>query len=240
MRQEADPGAYAEQLAPGVYRIDAIGLSQLVNIFAIEDDDGWTLVDTGIPSSPKRIQAALKGLGIVPEVVTTIYLTHHHLDHIGGLPAMGSWASDAEVVAPEHEAEIIAGKRPADMSSNSVFRVMQRFGRLPVIPVTRSVREGAIVAGFRVIATPGHSLGHTSLLSDHHGVLLTGDAFGAMPRKLRVGVRKAFCVDPAMAKGSAEKLLAEECRTVAFSHGPVLRDRPKDRLRQIIAECRYA
>ena len=27
---------------------------------------------------------------------------------------MGSWASDAEVVAPEQEAEIIAGERPAD------------------------------------------------------------------------------------------------------------------------------
>lgn len=51
---------------------------------------------------------------------------------------------------------------------------------------------------------------------------MTGDAFGAMPRKLRVGVRQAFCADPAMAKGSAEKLLAEEYRTVAFSHGPGL------------------
>jgi len=43
-----------------------------------------------------------------------------------------------------------------------------------------------------------------------------------------------------MAKGSAEKLLAEEYGTVAFSHGPVWRDRARDRLRQIIAECRYA
>ena len=42
-----------------------------------------------------------------------------------------------------------------------------------------------------------------------------------------------------MAKRSAEKLLAEEYATVVFSHGPVVRDNPKERLRQIVAECRY-
>ncbi|HZU15881.1 MAG TPA: MBL fold metallo-hydrolase, partial [Candidatus Dormibacteraeota bacterium] len=95
------------------------------------------------------------------------------------------------------------------------------------------------IAGFRVVATPGHSLGHTSLVSDERGLLLTGDAFGAMPRRLRVGVRRAFCADPALARRSAEKLLEEDYRVVAFSHGPVLRGDPKSRLRQVVAECRY-
>ena len=233
-------GASPEQLAPGVYRIDAFAFSRMINVFAIKRIDGWTLVDTGIAGSRARIQAALTRLGVGPAEVTTIYLTHHHQDHTGGLPAMLAWASDSEVVAPEHEAEIIAGEQPMDASSNSFFRFMQRFGKLPVVPVTRTVREGASVAGFRVIATPGHSLGHTSLISDEHGLLLTADAFGAMPRKLRVGVRKAFCADPAMARRSAEKLLAEDYQTVAFSHGPVLRDNPKDHLRQIVAASGYS
>jgi hypothetical protein len=63
----------------------------------------------------------------------------------------------------------------------------------------------------------GPFAGHTSLLSDEHGLLLTADAFGAMARKLR----------------------EEEYATVAFSHGAVLRDAAKDRLRQIVAACRY-
>jgi glyoxylase-like metal-dependent hydrolase (beta-lactamase superfamily II) len=115
----------------------------------------------------------------------------------------------------------------------------QRWARLPVVPVSRQVQEGDRIAGLRVVATPGHSAGHTSLISDEHGVLFTADAFGALPRKLRVGVRKAFCSDPAQALRSAEKLLEEDYRTVVFSHGPVLREGARDRLRKIVAECRY-
>jgi glyoxylase-like metal-dependent hydrolase (beta-lactamase superfamily II) len=90
-----------------------------------------------------------------------------------------------------------------------------------------------------VIATPGHTLGHTSLLFERHGLLLTADAFGAMPRKVRVGVRKGFCADPALAKRSVETLLAEDYATVVFSHGRVLRENPKDQLREIVARCSY-
>jgi glyoxylase-like metal-dependent hydrolase (beta-lactamase superfamily II) len=231
--------AAPEQLAPNVYRIDAIGLSHAISVLAIAEDDGWTLVDTGTGGSPKRIQAALATLGVTPAALRTIYLTHHHMDHIAGLPGMCAWAPDAEIVAPEHDAQIIAGQQPIDPSSNRVMRWMQRWAKPPVVPVTRIVQEGDTIAGFQVIATPGHSLGHTSLLSDAHGLLMTADAFGVLPKKPRVGVRKAFCTDPAMAKRSAEKLLGYAYDTVVFSHGPVLRDNPKARLKAIVAQCHY-
>lgn len=228
-----------EELAPGVYRIDAFRLARMVNVFAIHADDGWTLVDTGLGGSPARIQAALGRLGVGPAALRRIYLTHHHSDHIAGLPGMCRWAPEAEVVASEREAEIISGARPRDAAPSPVSRLMQRADRLPVVPVSRTVIEGEIVAGFRVIATPGHSVGHTSLLSEDHGLLLTGDAFGALPRRLRVGVRGALCADPAMALRSADKLLEEEYATVAFSHGAVLREAARERLREVVAACDY-
>ncbi len=231
--------AAPEQIGPNVYRIDAIRFTHAISVFAISGDAGWTLVDTGIGSSPERIQAALGTLGVTPGSLTAIYLTHHHSDHIGGLPGMRAWAPGAEIVAPEHEARIIAGEQPPDPSSNRVMRWMQKRAKLPVVPVARTVREGDTVAGFRVIATPGHTRGHTSLLSDEHGVLITADAFGAMPKKVRVGVRKAFCTDPAAAKRSAEKLLGAQYDTAVFSHGPVLRGDPKARLHEIVARCHY-
>jgi glyoxylase-like metal-dependent hydrolase (beta-lactamase superfamily II) len=152
---------------------------------------------------------------------------------------MRAWAPKAETVASDYEAEIIAGKRPMDPPSHPAMRAVQRFNKLPAVPVDRTVGEGETVAGFRVIATPGHTLGHTSLLFERHGLLFTADAFGAMPRKVRVGVRKGLCADPALAKRSAEKLLAENYATVVFSHGAVLRENPKDRLREVVARCSY-
>ena len=65
------------------------------------------------------------------------------------------------------------------------------------------------------------------------------DAFGAMPRRIRVGVRRSSCTDPALARRSADKLLEEQYTTVAFGHGPVLREDARERLRQVVAECRY-
>ncbi len=75
------------------------------------------------------------------------------------------------------------------------------------------------------------------MISDEHGILFTGDAFGALPQRIRVGVRSFLCNDPAAAKQSAEKLLEMRYETVVFSHGEVWRVGAKDRLRRVVAEC---
>ncbi len=228
-----------ERIASGVYRVDAIGLSNSISVLLIDGDDGWTLVDTGMRASVLRIQEALAALGAGPNELRRIYLTHHHLDHIGGLPAVRWWATEAEVVASDHEARIISGERPLDPPSNRVFRLFARRQELPTVPIDRTVSEGDSLAGFRVVATPGHTGGHTSLLSDRHGLLFTADAYGTLPLtpsgKARVGVRKFLCTDPAEAQRSAEKLLEEEFETAVFSHGKPLREGAKQRLREIAA-----
>src|SRR5918912_3152965 len=111
-----------EPIAPGVYRVDAIGLSNAISVLLIADGDGWALVDTGVRGSALRIQEALAALGADPGELKRIYLTHHHLDHIGGLRAVRWWATEAEVVASAHEARVISGERPLDPSSNKLFR----------------------------------------------------------------------------------------------------------------------
>jgi glyoxylase-like metal-dependent hydrolase (beta-lactamase superfamily II) len=233
--------AVPERIAPGVYRVDALRFSNAISVLLVEDsDDGWTLVDTGVGSSVGPIRDALAALEGRPEELKRIYLTHHHSDHIGGLPGVRKWAPEAEVVASEKEAEVVSGRRGPDPSSNPVFRFISRYQRLPTAPVDRVVREGETVAGFRVVSTPGHSLGHTSLLRDEDGLLFTGDAFGAMPRKIRVGVLKIFCTDPPQAKGSAEKLLAEKFDTVVMAHGKPLHVGARRQLEEAVARCNYA
>lgn len=228
-----------ETVAPGVYRVDGIGFKNALNMLLLENDDGWTLVDTGVAGSVERIKAALGALGSGPEGLKRIFLTHQHNDHTGGLKGLVEWAPHVEVGATAHEAEVISGRRGLDPPSNRFFRTMARNARPPGVPVTRVLHEGDLVSGFRVILTPGHSPGHASLLRDEDGLLFTADAFGCLPRKVRVGVIKPLCTDPKLARRSAEKLLAEDFATVVFAHGPVLRAGAKRTLREAVAGCRY-
>ena len=70
-----------------------------VNAYALEDTDGWTLVDTGFdtPAARAAWEAALAGpLGGRP--VARVLVTHHHPDHVG----LAGWfqAKGAELVMP--------------------------------------------------------------------------------------------------------------------------------------------
>ncbi|WP_426033426.1 MBL fold metallo-hydrolase [Cypionkella sp. TWP1-2-1b2] len=55
-----------------------------VNIYALDDRDGWTLVDTGMSSRrTKAIWAALIAGPLAGKPVRRLIVTHHHPDHIG-------------------------------------------------------------------------------------------------------------------------------------------------------------
>jgi glyoxylase-like metal-dependent hydrolase (beta-lactamase superfamily II) len=185
-----------------------------------------------------RIQAALAALGAGPAELRRIYLTHHHPDHIAGLPALRAWAPRAEVVATEHEAQIISGRRERERPRNPIIRFLAERQPVPTAPVDRIAREGETIAGFRIIATPGHSLGHTSLLHEGHGFLFTADAFGRL-YKLQVGTARAFCIDPAEAKRSARKLLGYDYDAVLMAHGGILREGAKGQLRRVTTACHW-
>ena len=228
-----------ERLAPGVYRVDAIGFRNAINVLLLENDDGWTLVDTGVAGSVERIKTAITSLGSGPQDLKRIFITHQHDDHTGGLKGLLEWAPAAEVGSTAHEADVVSGRRGFDPPSNAFFRRMVRNAEPPGVPVGKVLREGDVVSGFRLISTPGHTLGHASLLRDSDGLLFTADAFGCLPKKIRVGVRGFLCADPSLAKRSAQKLLAQDFATVVMAHGPVLRADARVKLQKAVERCRY-
>jgi glyoxylase-like metal-dependent hydrolase (beta-lactamase superfamily II) len=76
----------AVEVAPGVLwmRLPLPMALDHVNVYALDDGDGWTLVDTGFDSRRGRAiwQALLSGpLGGRP--VRRLVVTHHHPDHVG-------------------------------------------------------------------------------------------------------------------------------------------------------------
>jgi glyoxylase-like metal-dependent hydrolase (beta-lactamase superfamily II) len=55
-----------------------------VNIYALDDGDGWTVVDTGFASKrSKAIWGKLLAGPLAGKPVTRVIVTHHHPDHVG-------------------------------------------------------------------------------------------------------------------------------------------------------------
>ncbi|MEX2519997.1 MAG: MBL fold metallo-hydrolase [Paracoccaceae bacterium] len=76
----------AREVAPGVLWLRAPLPFRLdhVNIFLIEDGDGWAVVDTGISDGPTRaIWTALVEGPLAGRKLTRLIVTHYHPDHIG-------------------------------------------------------------------------------------------------------------------------------------------------------------
>ena len=76
----------AIEVAPGILWIRLPLPMRLdhVNVYALEDGDGWTIIDTGIFSKKgKGLWTSLREGPLEGKPIKRIILTHHHPDHVG-------------------------------------------------------------------------------------------------------------------------------------------------------------
>ncbi len=82
----APPPGEAVEIAPGVLwlRLPLPMRLDHVNSYALDDGDGWTIVDTGIDSARARgIWGAILSGPLAGRPVRRVLVTHHHPDHMG-------------------------------------------------------------------------------------------------------------------------------------------------------------
>src|SRR3972149_5807049 len=96
-----------EEIFPFIY-----GLRMgYVNAFLIAEEEGLTLIDSGLPKRKQTILGALRHLGRQAQEVKHIAITHHHVDHTGSLAALAE-ASGAAVYGHPADAPIVRGEKP--------------------------------------------------------------------------------------------------------------------------------
>lgn len=83
-----------------------VGIPSSVSVFLVETDSLQILFDTGLGVADSQLPERLKRLGIAPEDIHYLYLTHFHGDHIGGMMRGDSAVFvNAEVYASKKEYE---------------------------------------------------------------------------------------------------------------------------------------
>jgi glyoxylase-like metal-dependent hydrolase (beta-lactamase superfamily II) len=145
----------------------------MINAFLVREDDGLTLIDTGMGMAD-RIQQAAAGLGAP---IVRIALTHAHGDHIGSLDALAAALPDVEVAISARDARLMAGDKSVDPGEADSLR-----GSYPGAKTkpTRLVAPGDRVGSLEVIAAPGHTPGHLAFLDTRDDTLFCGDAFSTI------------------------------------------------------------
>ena len=105
-KQEKRPAeARVGEVGPGVFRVQLpirfTGLGH-VNMYVIPDQAGCSVVDPGLPGRQSwvAIERGLEQIGLAPTAVHSIYVTHAHPDHFGGVPRLAR-ASGADMIAHE-------------------------------------------------------------------------------------------------------------------------------------------
>jgi glyoxylase-like metal-dependent hydrolase (beta-lactamase superfamily II) len=179
-----------------------------VRAFAVVRGRDVALVDTLLPGNVSALADLLRDAGAGFDAVKHVILTHWHADHAG---------SAAELAEVTPGAAWYAG-------APDIAQLMSGVPEFKVPPLRRPVKalaDGDEVFGLRVVATPGHTPGHISLLDPVGSALLIGDAAVNL-RGVLVGSPPRFSADLVQAGQSIHKLAGLGFEKAIFSHGPAI------------------
>ncbi len=191
------------------------GQDGIVLAFAITSSDGLVLVDTGIGEGnawidehyrPRRRDAreALRAAGLDPSAVRCVVNTHLHFDHCGQNPAFAGVPTFVQLA--EREAARQEGHTISEWVDfpNARYEIVD--GDKEVAP------------GVSVLATPGHTAGHQSV------VLRTGDALVLIVGQATQDARSFATAEP---DASVQRLRELNADRIHFSHDrAVLKRKP--------------
>ncbi len=204
----------------------------IANTYVLEDMDGLTIIDAGLPRSEKKILAYVASLGKSAQDVKRIIITHADLDHFGGLAALQK-ATGARTYSSKIEAEAMAkGESSRQIRASGfslrrfLFSLLSPFVKATPCQVDEIITEGLtlpVLGGLQVLETPGHTPGHISLFAPSAKILFCGDSIVADENGL-YGSRPGITWDEVQARASERKQAALGAQIVCSGHGPVVKD----------------
>ncbi|HSJ61925.1 MAG TPA: MBL fold metallo-hydrolase [Jiangellaceae bacterium] len=233
------------RLAPSLHRVG----SDLVNSYLVEDADGVTVIDAGLPGHWKELQAELATMGRSLDDVRGIVLTHGDTDHLGFAERLRK-----EKGVPIYVHELDAARaRGEDKSNGSWGKVkpgpLLRFlwysgrrGGLRVPPVSEVMTfTGDDVLDLPgspvIIHVPGHTPGSVAIHVPAVDALFVGDALttGHVLTGKNGPQPAPFTLEPELALESLGKLESVQATWLLPGHGAPWRGAVADALGQVRA-----
>ncbi len=198
---DAPAAGVAREIAPGVLwmRMPMPGSLSHINVWAVEDDGGWAILDTGLQTEETARAWRQLFAGPLSLKPTRVLATHMHPDHIGMAGwitrkfAVPLWMTRGEYLscrvlvgdtgrhAPE---EGVSFYRRAGWNAEAIETYSTRFGNfgkfVHALPESyRRIHEGDRIRigahDWRVVVGTGHSPEHACFYCEDLKLLISGD-----------------------------------------------------------------
>jgi N-acyl homoserine lactone hydrolase len=186
-------------------RGETVGMVAFPNTLLVRGERDY-LIDPGLIMQGAPLFGALAELGVEPQEIKDVILTHLHFDHAEGLaawPMRKAWVHRLETEAPY--AQIVTGP-------------LENIDLEPL-----DGEEGEIEPGVRWLLTPGHSDGLITLLVDTDDglVAIASDCVGPLPEYFdRMELPEDFGPEREELLHQWRRIRELEPRTVIPGHNP--------------------
>jgi glyoxylase-like metal-dependent hydrolase (beta-lactamase superfamily II) len=218
---------HTTRIGRNLYQVehDTGGIKQLICSYIIAGSKPM-LVESGPTNSVPNLLLGIQEIGIKPEAIEYVAVTHVHLDHGGGAGTLLKQLPNAKVlVHPRGMPHLIDPERLWPSSQTVLGFVSEIFGKpepVPkdrVIPLTEGVFDLGDDGKLTVIETLGHASHNLSFHESFNNGIFPGDAAGTYLAKYDVVVPTTpppFHLDSALA--SLDKLISLKPTALYFSH----------------------
>jgi glyoxylase-like metal-dependent hydrolase (beta-lactamase superfamily II) len=207
------------QAADDVYQIRF--KNRAANAYLVRGSKRTILIDVGLSSNFPHLVACLAQVGVTPEMIDMVVLSHEHLDHIGAAYHF-------------HGRAYIATHR---LAANKImlrddFSMLRKMFNEPNVPIDVDLwlEDGNLIdlGNFRldVMYTPGHTSACISLFDQDKGLLFAADTL--MPGGVMGGVFGSGSIADYIQ--SLERLKGLNSKILLSGHGR-LSDTPQDDVR---------
>lgn len=148
------------------------GIPASVSTFLVKVDGKYILFDAGLGAFGGQLQKRLAALGVNPDSIGLVYLTHFHADHIAGLVAKDDAGNDAKAFK---NAAVYAGKVEYDAWMNDIPKNDLQKGIMALYKDSLHLFAfgDSLPHGVLAMDAIGHTPGHTAFQLAN--LLIVGD-----------------------------------------------------------------
>jgi glyoxylase-like metal-dependent hydrolase (beta-lactamase superfamily II) len=216
----------AEMIVEGVYLIGGPNISRSddATVFIIDFNGELVMIDSGAGRSSRILQNNMEAAGLDPQAISTLILTHCHIDHIGSAPDFRDQFC-CRIFMHDQDADAVEEGDPIRTAANWYETTF------PPTRIDRKLTGDHEILRFgeqelHCLHTPGHTPGSMSIYLDRAGkrILFGQDIHGPFMSSFRSSIEDW--------KKSMEILIALQADILCEGHFGIFQ--PKDKVEQYI------